>query len=90
MPFGVELPNFPFEYGDTMPNLVAMIQAQGVTRLLSLLCFVDVVITLLYFLMILGIGFYLKRYTKTGEDFFLAGLHLQDAVCFGLIEIATW
>jgi Na+(H+)/acetate symporter ActP len=55
-----------------MPNLVALIQAQGVTRLLSLR-FVDVVIILLYFLMILGIGFYLKRYTKTGEDFFLAG-----------------
>jgi SSS family solute:Na+ symporter len=55
-----------------MPNLVALIQAQGVTRLLSLR-FVDVVIILLYFLMILGIGLYLKRYTKTGEDSFLAG-----------------
>jgi hypothetical protein len=26
-----------------------------------------------YFVTVLGIGFYLRRFTKTGEDFFLAG-----------------
>ena len=34
---------------------------------------VDLVIIAVYFVMVLGIGFYLKRYTNTGEDFFLAG-----------------
>src|ERR1035441_9804277 len=34
---------------------------------------VDLAIIVLYFLTVLGIGFYLKRFTKTGEDFFLAG-----------------
>ena len=34
---------------------------------------VDLAIIVLYFIAVLGIGFYLKRFTKTGEDFFLAG-----------------
>jgi solute:Na+ symporter, SSS family len=37
------------------------------------LTFVDWLIIALYFGFVLGIGFYLKRYTKTEEDFFLAG-----------------
>jgi Na+(H+)/acetate symporter ActP len=35
--------------------------------------FVDWVIILFYFAFIIGMGFYLKRYTKNEEDFFLAG-----------------
>ncbi len=34
---------------------------------------IDLVIIVLYFLVVLGIGFYLKKYTSTGEDFFMAG-----------------
>jgi SSS family solute:Na+ symporter len=34
---------------------------------------VDLVIIVLYFLVVLGIGFYLKKYTHTGEEFFMAG-----------------
>src|ERR1700757_2327627 len=34
---------------------------------------VDLVIVVFYFALVLGIGFYLKRFAKTGEDFFLAG-----------------
>jgi SSS family solute:Na+ symporter len=33
----------------------------------------DVVIIAIYFLVVLGIGVYLKRYVSTGEDFFMAG-----------------
>ena len=33
----------------------------------------DLVIIVLYFAAVLTIGFYLKRYTKTGEEFFMAG-----------------
>ncbi|HTY00462.1 MAG TPA: sodium:solute symporter family protein [Bacteroidota bacterium] len=33
----------------------------------------DLVIIVLYFLTVLGIGFYLRKYTKTGEEFFMAG-----------------
>ncbi len=35
--------------------------------------FVDWLIIALYFAFVLGVGFYLKRYTKSQEDFFLAG-----------------
>jgi len=41
-------------------------------RLLSMSA-VDYLIVAIYFLLVLGIGFYLKRYAATGEDFFLAG-----------------
>jgi len=33
----------------------------------------DVAIIAIYFLVVLGIGFYLKRYVSTGDDFFMAG-----------------
>jgi SSS family solute:Na+ symporter len=41
-------------------------------RLLSLAP-VDMVIIVIYFVFCLGIGFYLKKYASTGEDFFMAG-----------------
>ena len=34
---------------------------------------VDIAIIVIYFLFVVGIGIYLKRFTKTGEDFFMAG-----------------
>jgi SSS family solute:Na+ symporter len=34
---------------------------------------VDLAVVVLYFAVVLGIGFYLKKYTRTGEDFFMAG-----------------
>ena len=33
----------------------------------------DIVIIAIYFVVVLGIGVYLKRYVSTGEDFFMAG-----------------
>lgn len=33
----------------------------------------DVLIIAIYFFVVLGIGFYLKRYVSTGDDFFMAG-----------------
>jgi solute:Na+ symporter, SSS family len=33
----------------------------------------DLVIVVLYFVMVIGIGIHLKRYARTGEDFFMAG-----------------
>lgn len=37
------------------------------------LSFVDFVVIVIYFAAVLFIGFYLKKFAKTGEDFFLAG-----------------
>jgi SSS family solute:Na+ symporter len=42
------------------------------TRLLTMGPF-DVAIVALYFALVLAIGFYLKKYATTGEDFFMAG-----------------
>lgn len=44
----------------------------GSAHLLSL-SMVDFLIIGIYFVVVLGIGFYLKKYANTGEDFFLAG-----------------
>ena len=34
---------------------------------------IDLLIVVLYFALVLGIGLYLKRFAKTGEDFFMGG-----------------
>src|SRR5215813_2346866 len=47
---------------------------------------VDLAIIAIYFLLVLAIGFYLKKFAKTGEDFFLAGREMTAWVAgaFGL------
>ncbi len=59
---------------------------------------VDIAIIALYFVAVLGIGFYLKSYTKTGEDFFLAGREMSAWVAglsflaanLGSLELMGW
>ena len=59
---------------------------------------VDMAIIAIYFAMVLGIGFYLKRYTKSGEDFFLAGREMTAWVAglsfisanLGALELMGW
>ena len=59
---------------------------------------VDLAIILLYFLTVLGIGFYLKKFTQTGEDFFLAGREMTAwiaglsfvAANLGSLELMGW
>jgi SSS family solute:Na+ symporter len=59
---------------------------------------VDLAIITIYFVMVLGIGFYLKRYTKSGEDFFLAGREMTAWVAglsflsanLGALELMGW
>ncbi len=53
-------------------NAVLLAIVQGTTRLLALRP-VDLVIILVYFALVLGIGLYLRRYAQTGEAFFMAG-----------------
>src|ERR1700693_1124006 len=67
------------------------------SRLLTLSA-VDLAIIALYFAAVLGIGFYLKRYTQTGEDFFLAGREMTAWVAglsflaanLGALEMMGW
>jgi len=59
---------------------------------------VDFAIIVIYFAMVLAIGFYLKKYTKTGEDFFLAGREMTAWVAglsfvsanLGTLELMGW
>ncbi|MGP8246658.1 MAG: sodium:solute symporter family protein [Bryobacteraceae bacterium] len=78
-----------------MPPCLFLESAPG--RLLSLSP-VDVAIVALYFAAVIGIGFYLKRYTRTGEDFFLAGREMTAWVAglsfvaanLGALELMGW
>jgi solute:Na+ symporter, SSS family len=71
--------------------------APAPTRLLALAP-VDMLVIALYFAMVLGIGFYLKKFTKTGDDFFLAGREMTAWVAglsflaanLGALELMGW
>ena len=59
---------------------------------------VDIAIVAIYFVVVLGIGFYLKRFTKTGNDFFMAGREMTSwiaglsfvAANLGALELMGW
>ncbi len=78
------------------PILALLLQAAS-KKLLSVGP-IDLVIIALYFVMVLGIGFYLKNFTKTGEDFFMAGRDMSSWVAglsfvaanLGALELMGW
>nr|HEV7955129.1 sodium:solute symporter family protein [Candidatus Acidoferrales bacterium] len=80
-----------------MATALALIFSEAPAKLLSL-TFIDVLILVLYFVMILGIGFYLKSYTTTSEDFFMAGRSMTAWVAglsflaanLGSLELMGW
>jgi SSS family solute:Na+ symporter len=69
----------------------------GASSLVSL-DWVDSLIIGIYFLFVLGIGYYLLRFTKTGEDFFMAGRKMTMwiaglsfvAANLGSLELMGW
>src|SRR5690242_4738350 len=77
-----------------IPAILLAAQPDRLVRLSS----VDLVVITLYFLTVLGIGFYLKRYATTGEDFFLAGRDMTAwiaglsfvAANLGSLELMGW
>jgi len=74
-----------------------LLMAGAPARLLSLSS-VDLLIIILYFCFVLGIGFYLKKFTRTGEDFFLAGREMTAWIAglsflsanLGSLELMGW
>jgi SSS family solute:Na+ symporter len=55
------------------PSMAQAVEAPGGSSHLLTLSGIDMVIIVLYFMVVLAIGFYLKKHTSTGEDFFMAG-----------------
>jgi SSS family solute:Na+ symporter len=66
----------------------AFLFAETAGKAILALSWVDMTIIVLYFVLVLGIGVYLKRFAKTGEDFFLAGRGMTAWVA-GLAFIST-
>ena len=73
---------------------LAMFAGGSLAKLTTL----DVIVIAVYFAMVLGIGFYLKRQTKTGEDFFMAGREMTAWIAglsflsanLGSLELMGW
>ncbi len=55
-----------------MSELLCLAAGDAPTRLLSLSP-LDIAIIVIYFAVVLGIGFYLKKYASTSDEFFMAG-----------------
>ncbi len=80
-----------------MPPFSVFLFQTTPAKLLSLAP-VDLIVIALYFIMCLGIGFYLKRFTNTGEEFFLAGRDMTAWVAglsfvaanLGSLELMGW
>ncbi len=74
-----------------------MAMPQAASRLISLSP-EDIAIIALYFAMVLAIGLYLKRYAKSGEDFFMAGREMTAWIAglsflsanLGALELMGW
>jgi SSS family solute:Na+ symporter len=81
---------------NAMPALNLLLQ-QAPSRLITL-SFGDLLIIGIYFAAVLAIGFYLKRHTRTGEEFFLAGREMTAWVAglsflaanLGSLELMGW
>ncbi|HEY1239242.1 MAG TPA: sodium/solute symporter, partial [Bryobacteraceae bacterium] len=77
-----------------MPTFFLAAAADRLVRLSS----VDLLVITLYFLTVIGIGFYLRRFATTGEDFFLAGRDMTSwiaglsfvAANLGSLELMGW
>ena len=77
-----------------MTTALALLDTQRLVHLSA----VDLVIIAFYFVLVLAIGFYLKRFAKTGEDFFLAGREMTAWVAglafvsanLGSLELLGW
>ena len=69
-------------------NDLAHSQARANNKATVNLSIIDWLIMLVYFVFVLGIGFALKRYMRTSNDFFLAGRSIPAWVC-GLAFISA-
>ncbi len=78
-------------------TLAAAFLWQSPNKLVTL-AFPDVLIIAIYFVMVLGIGIYLKRFANTSNDFFMAGREMTAWVAglsflsanLGAIELMGW
>src|SRR6202162_5849025 len=78
----------------TMTAILGMLVTERLVRLAP----VDLAIVVFYFVLVLGIGFYLKRFAKTGQDFFMAGREMTAWIAglsfvsanLGSLELMGW
>ncbi len=76
---------------------LALVPAAAAGRIISLRP-LDLAIIVIYFIAVLGIGFYLRNFAKSGEDFFVAGREMTAWVAglsflsanLGSLELLGW
>jgi solute:Na+ symporter, SSS family len=80
------------------PGPLALFVEGGASGGMMALHTVDLAIIIIYFVMVLGIGIYLKKFATSGEDFFLAGREMTAWVAglsfvsanLGSLELMGW
>jgi len=85
------------EFPMDLTMLAAVVLPSSANRLISLAP-ADLLIIIVYFLMVLGIGVYLKSYANTSNDFFMAGREMTAWVAglsflsanLGALELMGW
>src|ERR1700744_6236545 len=78
----------------TMPLLAFAFSGDSLIKLAP----ADLLIIILYFVMVLGIGLYLRRFSNTSDDFFMAGRDMSAWVAglsflsanLGALELMGW
>lgn len=78
--------------------MILSVLAVGISRQLTTLHWVDIAILVLYFAVVIFIGFYVKGSTNTSEEFFLAGREMSAWVAglsfvsanLGSLELMGW
>src|SRR5690349_24773416 len=79
-------------------TFTAVLLATAASSRLVKLSPVDLAIVIFYFALVLSIGFYLKRRSSTGEDFFMAGREMTAWIAglsflsanLGALELMGW
>ena len=82
----------------SMAFMIAAIAPQSSAHRMISLAPADLLIIVLYFVMVLGIGIYLKKYASTSDDFFMAGREMSAWVAglsflsanMGALELMGW
>jgi SSS family solute:Na+ symporter len=84
----------PVDHSMPLASLAAQIVPEQLVHLTP----VDAVIVVFYFALVLGIGFYLKRWANTSEDYFMAGREMTAWIAglsflsanLGALELMGW
>ena len=70
--------------------MLAMLLATAGERRLTTLSWIDILILVLYFVLVVFIGFYVRDSASTSEEFFLAGREMTAWIAVLVLSLRIW